>query len=56
MTDDLTDEDLQLVARHGSGTLERSLATVLYCKRTGRAEWLSERVERASNEDTGGGG
>jgi len=50
MTDELTDEDLRLVARHGSGPFERALATVSLARRHDRVDELRELV------DDGGGG
>lgn len=39
-----TDEQLRLVARHGSGPFERALATVRLCRRQGRLDELKERI------------
>lgn len=40
----LTDDDLQLVARHG-GAFARAVAVVRLAKRQGRLDELRERVE-----------
>jgi|GEM_PF-5572686 len=45
-----TDDDLRLVARHGSGRFVRALATVRLLKRQGREDELRELVD-----DEGGG-
>lgn len=42
-----TDEQLRLVAQHGSGPLERALATVQLAEREGRLEELEQLAEAA---------
>lgn len=45
MTDRPTIEELKLVARHGSGAVERSLAVVELAKRQDRLDELIELAE-----------
>ena len=46
MTDEnLTDDDLELVARHGSGKFIRAVAATKLAKRQGRLEELREKVD-----------
>ena len=45
MPEEPTTEDLKLVAHHGSGDLERSLAVVQLAKRSGRLDDLLELAE-----------
>lgn len=49
MTDELTDEELELVARHGEGTYARALALTRLAKRKGRYEefldYLNDKEE-----------
>ena len=49
MTERPTTRELKLVARHGSGTIERSLAVVELAKRQDR---LDELLEVAETTDT----
>lgn len=51
MTDDISDEELRVVARHGSGPLVRALALVRLAKRYGREDALRTLVAEAV-EDT----
>lgn len=45
MTEEPTTEELKLVARHGNGDLERSLAVVQLAKQRNRLDKLMEIVE-----------
>ena len=54
MAEKPTDEQLKLVARHGSGPIERALATVRLAKRRGREDELQELVEAVGSGDGGG--
>jgi len=49
--ENLTDDDLRLVLRHGEGQLTRAVAAVKLAKRQGQLKELREKVE-----DIGGGG
>ena len=49
-----TDEQLELVAHHGSGPIERALATVRLAKRRGREDELRRLVENMVGDDNGG--
>ena len=54
MANEPTDEQLALVARHGSGAIERALATVRLAKRHGREHELCRLVENVVDDDNGG--
>ena len=56
MAKEPTDEQLALVARHGSGPIERALATVRLAKRREREDELRRLVEDMVDGDTGGVG
>lgn len=45
MTEEPTTEELKLVAQHGNGDLERSLAVVQLAKQRNRLDKLMEIVE-----------
>lgn len=45
MVEEPTDEQLELVARHGSGAIERALATVQLAKRRDRIDELRLLVD-----------
>lgn len=47
---------LELIARHGSGPLERALATVLLARRRGREQELRDLIEEVSTEVIADGG
>lgn len=49
-----TDEQLALVARHGSGPIERALATVRLAKRRGREDELRRLVGTTSGDSKEG--
>ena len=48
-----TDEQLALVAHHGSGPIERALATVRLARRRERDDELRRLVEEVANDDNG---
>ena len=50
MADEPTDKQLELVARHGSGAIERALATVQLARRRDREEELRQLVEATGND------
>ena len=54
MVEEPTDEQLELVARHGSGTIERALATVQLAKRRDRIDELRLLVDASSDTETEG--
>ncbi len=54
MTNEPTDEQLELVARHGSGPLERALAAVRLAKRRGREDELRRVIEAIRDHGKGG--
>ena len=56
MAEEPTDEQLELVARYGSGSIERALATVQLAKRRGREDELRRLVEGMVDDETGGVG
>lgn len=47
-----TDAELELVAKHGTGPLERALALVKLAKRTGHEEELRQLVGEPSDEES----
>lgn len=51
MAKEPTDEQLELVARHGSGAVERALATVQLAKRRNRTDELLQLID--ANGDAG---
>lgn len=51
MAEEPTDEQLELVARHGSGAIERALATVQLARRRDRIDELHKLVDASG--DTG---
>ena len=53
MANEPTDEQLALVARHGSGPIERALATVRLAKRHGREHELHRLAENVVDDDNG---
>lgn len=56
MANEPSDEQLKLVARHGSGAIERALATVHLAKRREREDELRRLVEEVADGDNGGTG
>ncbi len=54
MSNEPTDEQLELVARHGSGPIERALATVRLARRRGRETELRQLVQNVHDDDTEG--
>ena len=50
--DELTDDELRLVARHGSGAFIRSVALVRLARRRGRMDELREQVEDVTEVST----
>jgi hypothetical protein len=51
VTDDLTDDDLRLVLRHGGGRLTRAVAAVKLMKREGRIDELEEKIDTNGGTD-----
>ncbi len=51
MAEEPTDEQLELVARHGSGAVERALATIQLAKRRNRMDELLQLID--ANGDAG---
>ena len=51
MAEEPTDEQLELVARHGSGAVERALATIQLAKRRNRTDELLQLID--ANGDAG---
>jgi hypothetical protein len=51
MSDDLTEDNLRLVARHGSGKFIRAVAAVKLMKREGRMDDLKEKVDTNGGTD-----
>lgn len=51
MAEGPTEEQLELVARHGSGAVERALATVQLAERRGRKDELVQLID--ANGDAG---
>lgn len=54
MAEEPTDEQLQLVARHGNGAIERALATVQLAKRQDRIDELHLLVDASGDKGTEG--
>jgi hypothetical protein len=54
MAKEPTDEQLELVARHGSGAIERALATVQLAKRRDRIDELRRLVDASGDAGTEG--
>ena len=54
MAEEPTDEQLELVARHGSGSIVRALATVRLAKRQGRENELRQLIEDLGNDENKG--
>lgn len=53
MTERPTDEQLRLVVEHGSGPLERAIATVQLAKRQNREDELRQLVEDVVDSESG---
>lgn len=54
MAKEPTDEQLELVARHGSGAIERALATVQLAKRRDQIDELHLLVDSSGDTETEG--
>jgi len=54
MAEEPTDEQLELVVRHGSGAIERALATVQLAKRRDRIDELRLLVDASGDTETEG--
>ena len=50
MANEATDDQLKLVARHGSGAIERALATVQLAKRQGCEDELIQLIDSDKEE------
>lgn len=48
---DLSPDDLEAIARHGSSTLIRCLATVQLARRTNRLDAVQVRLDEAAEAD-----
>lgn len=49
MAEEPTDEQLELVARHGSGAIERALATVQLAKRRNQIDELRRLIDASGD-------
>jgi hypothetical protein len=54
MAEEPTDEQLELVARHGSGAVERALATVQLAERRDRTDELLQLIDASGDTETEG--